>query len=267
MKIFEQKITIEGLNIQYNEVGDKQKPLLLFIHGWPMSLVTFKTIDPFVFINELAKYFYVVIPQLPGFFSSEPPKDLWNVEDYARFVHQFVKKLNLDRPIVMGKSFGGGVAAMLAYKYPADVNKLILVDSATLPERNKLFWFKIVKPFVIFGRWLIKSNIMPFILKRVLISKFTGVPKESIQKNNFRQYLIMVDIFLTYSRQFDPKSIQAPTLIVWGDKDNVTPFREARRLNETIPNSQLLTFEGGHLVFETQPGKVIGGIIEALAKM
>lgn len=264
--VAEHSAKISGLNIHYLVSGNKQNPLLLFIHGWPMSLVMLKTIDPLVFISELAKYFYVIIPQLPGFFHSEPPKDLWSMENYADFVHQFIQRLNLDKPIIMGKSFGGGVAAMCAYKYPSDVSKLILIDSATVPERTKLSWFKVTKPIAMLGRWLMVKDWFPFALKRVLISKFVGVPKQFIQRDNFARYLIMVDIFISYSRYFDARALKIPTLIVWGDKDNVTPFREAKRLNKEISNSKLLVFRGGHLVFETKPREVISAIIDSLEK-
>lgn len=263
----EQKMDIDGLRIRYFILGNKQNPTLVFVHGWPMNLVTLKTIDSLMFINELAKYFYVIIPQLPGFFRSEPPKNLWSMENYADFAHQFIRKLNLDKPILMGKSFGGGVAAMYAYKYSSDISKLILVDSATVPERTKLTWFKIVKPIAVLSRWLIVRSWFPFVLKKIIISKFVGVPKEFIQRDNFARYLIMVDIFISYSRYFDARAIKVPTLIVWGEKDRVTPFREAKRLNKEIPSSKLITFPGGHLVFETKPKEVISGIMNALRNM
>ncbi len=264
--IVERRIKIDGLNIHYLVGGNKQNPLLVFIHGWPMNLVVLKTVDPLVFISELVKHFYVIIPQLPGFFRSEPPKNLWSMENYADFVRQFIQRLNLGKPILMGKSFGGGIAAMCAHKYPADVSKLILIDSATVPERTKLPWFKIVKPVAMLSRWFMVKNWFPFVLRRVLISKFVGVTKQFIQKDNFTQYLIMVDIFISYSRYFNAKAIKVPTLIVWGDKDKVTPFREAQRLNKEIPNSKLLVFRGGHLVFETRPKEVISAIINSLGR-
>lgn len=60
------------------------------------------------------------------------------------------------------------------------------------------------------------------------------------------------------------KKLKMPVIIVWGDKDKVTPLEEAKRIHEKVKNSTLHAFKGGHLVLEKNPKEVIYGIVKQL---
>lgn len=137
------KTSIDGTIVYYRAGGDPAKPHLIFFNGWGARLNGIFGSDKV--IEELSKHFYVVSPELPGFMRSEPPKEVWKVDDFATFIYKLLQPLNLENPVVMGQSFGGGVAALYTMNFVRKAKCLILVD-AVLAGRienctSPFFWF------------------------------------------------------------------------------------------------------------------------------
>ncbi len=127
------KITIDNLTVHYETYGDNTKQPLVLIGGWPMNLLSLNLVnfDPTPILNELTKHFYVILPENPGFLRSDPPKTVWSVYDYGKYIHEFIKTLDIQNPIVVGKSFGGGVTLTYANMYPDDrIKSVIIIDGA-----------------------------------------------------------------------------------------------------------------------------------------
>ncbi|MEZ0268649.1 MAG: alpha/beta fold hydrolase, partial [Nitrososphaeraceae archaeon] len=71
IKMKNQTITVDGQTIFYREAGDKEKPTILLLHGFPTSSHMFRNVIP-----ALADKFHLVAPDYPGFgYSSMPPVD------------------------------------------------------------------------------------------------------------------------------------------------------------------------------------------------
>lgn len=257
------KVKIDDLTVNYHTIGNPNKQIIVFVHGWPMGLVMIKKINILSLFKELARHFYVIVPEHPGFFRSDPPKSMWGMNEYANYLHKFINKLKLKKPIIMGKSFGGAVAATYAILYPTNIRTLILVDAATR-KRKEQFWYKFVLPPTLITTWFISSKFSPMFLKKIVISRFLNVPKDFIKENTFRKYLIMSKIFIEYRIDVDYKKLQVPLILVWGDNDAITPIEEAKRIHKKVKNSKLLVFHGGHLVMEKNPKEVIDSIVKNL---
>src|SRR3989344_2912825 len=188
--ITDHKILIDGLNICYSTAGSPKNPPLIFLHGWGARKGNIFGKGRANVILTLSKYFHVVAPELPGLIRSEPPHEAWGMEEYARFVHAFLDYIGVRNPIVMGQSFGGGIATHYAHLFPNNTSSLILIDA--VPSNRQENWYRnICLKFQSIWDYVVKSKYMPLIAKKCLISLWLGVPWGHITKQNFIKYMIM----------------------------------------------------------------------------
>lgn len=260
----DQKTIIDGLTIYYRTAGESSKQALVFLHGWAAHIDGILGSDKVIL--ELSKYFYVIAPEHPGLCRSTPPKEIWGFDDYARVLNKLLKSLNIQKPVIMGQSFGGGVATAYAKLYPEELKSLILVDSITTKrphnfyQKSKHLWW----PFFSF---VSKSRWIPLFFKKIWISFSLGVPMKMINVSNVESYSIMGEIPLGdgYYLNFDYRTLQMPVVLVWGNRDTwVTPIVRAKEIHKEIKNSKLLIVKGPHTILYQKPKMVIGEIIKLL---
>ena len=260
-KLTENKATIDGRDIYYQTAGNSTNAPLIFMHGWGARRDDTCGIGRKNVTAELAKHFNVYSLELPGLIRSEPPQSIWDMEDYGRFLRLFIEEVGIDHPIVMGQSFGGGVATTYAGLYPEDVPYLVLVD-ASPGKRTKNFYYSLRFRWKPFFDWTVDSRFVPLSFKRTVVSLYLGVPQEAINRENVRKYLVMSDVETTYSVKTDYSLLPMPTLLIWGKDDiYVTPLDRAREIAKEIPNVNLVIIEGGHLALYTNTNEAIQAII------
>ena len=127
------KIRIEDININYIQYGSGKINMVL-LHGWGQNI---KMMMPIA--NAFKSIFKITIIDLPGFGSSDEPKEVLTITDYADIIHKLLNKLKIENPILVGHSFGGRISIAYASKYP--VRKLILLASP-FEKRQKSPSFK-----------------------------------------------------------------------------------------------------------------------------
>ena len=112
-------ITVKGLNIEYIEEGSGIPVLLL--HGWGSSFDVYKGI-----MASLSDRCRLVAVNFPGCGNSETMAEPWDLQDYCDFVCEFMQKVGLKDPIMMGHSHGGRVTmymAALGYLGKGDIER------------------------------------------------------------------------------------------------------------------------------------------------
>lgn len=265
--MFDSKITIGGLNIFYSISGDRNKPPLIFLHGWGSRIDSFGSYVGITgVVEELAKYFYVFAPELPGLLRSDAPKEVWNYEQFAEVIFKVANALNWKPSIVMGQSFGGGVATAFAKLYPNFTKTLIIVDSVVSkrPQNSYMTW---LYAWANFRKKVFPSPFVPKFIKKLLTNIYFGTPIEFIDDKNIKEKTMMSDIDLTRNLIMDYKRLKMPLIIVWGDRDTwVTPISRAREIHEEVKDSRLIIEDGGHPVLYQKPKIVIADILKALSK-
>jgi pimeloyl-ACP methyl ester carboxylesterase len=116
-------VEIDGRRVNVVEMGDG--PPLLLVHGlsgcWQNWLEN---------IPHFARSHRVIAPDLPGFGSSEMPREEISIAGYARFLEELCDALSIDAAAVVGNSMGGHVASELAIGSPQRVERLMLVSAA-----------------------------------------------------------------------------------------------------------------------------------------
>jgi pimeloyl-ACP methyl ester carboxylesterase len=220
---------------------------ILILHGWGSSSERWQAVK-----DALSEKGYTVfVPNLPGFGDEPPPQEAWSVEDYAEWVFGWTERQNLSAFFLAGHSFGGGIAAVFAAKYPQKVKKLIFISAAIVRRRTfKHFLFLLV------------SKIAAAIFLLPPLSRFRATAQKLLYRlAGTRDYYRLtkkaapLTMKETFKRVIQEdlrnylKSISCPTFIVWGREDKVTPLSDALCIQQSITNSQLKVLPGiGHAV-------------------
>jgi pimeloyl-ACP methyl ester carboxylesterase len=220
---------------------------IVVLHGWGAHI---EAIAPILATLEGAPD--LIALDLPGFGDSEPPPEAWDVDAYAGFMIDFLEHLDVPRAHLIGHSHGGRVSIAIAADRPERVGRLLLVDSAGLrPKRG----------------WRYRRRVAVAKLGRVL-AKVGGATGRRLQERMrarvaSRDYLEASEAMRGTFRAVVAADlsdrlprISAPTLLVWGDRDEDTPLWMAHRMEELIPDAGLVVLEGaGHYSYADAPGQ------------
>jgi pimeloyl-ACP methyl ester carboxylesterase len=185
------------------------------------------------------KYFkYSEAPNLPGHPDGKP---CTSIDDYARWLHEYVMQGDDSKPVIAGHSLGGAIALMYALSYPEDVKALILVSTgARLRVRPDLL--KIIEDLIPApDKWLKKvvepplNRVAPDVAEKIV----NGMAKvgPAVQLNDFRccdKFDVMEKI----------GQIAVPTLVISGTEDDMTPFKYSHYLADKIAGARLVIIEG-----------------------
>ncbi len=120
-----------GINLHYTRTGPG-KPSLLLLHGLMANGLCWTDIA-----RALENEYDVIMPDFRGHGKSSVPDFGYRYEDHAKDIAGLVHNLGIDRPILIGHSMGGLVAAMVASLYPASIRGLILADPAFLSSKQQ----------------------------------------------------------------------------------------------------------------------------------
>lgn len=241
----EKEIGLEGLTVRM-EVTGEGRPLIL-MHGWGCDHTTVRSIAATAAMTHT-----VYNIDFPGFGGSQEPAEVWGVERYTRLIEELVVKEGLERPVLVGHSFGGRVAILYASRN--EVDKVVLVDAAGIkPSRSlgyylKVYSFKAAKRFwkLVLGKEKAQKRIDAMRARR-------GSGDYAAASPMMRRILSkVVNEDLTDRLHM----IEAPTLLVWGENDTATPMADARKMAKLIPDAGLVSFPGcGHYSFLDNPGQ------------
>lgn len=218
---------VNGLKMYY-EIHGQGKPIVL-IHGGGSTIQTnFEKIIPL-----LAKNRQVIAVELQAHGRTNDRNTDLTFEQDADDVATLLKNLKIDKADFFGFSNGGTTTLQIAIRHPEIVDKMIL--GSALAKRNGVpDWF-----------WGFMENAklenMPAQLKDGY--KKVAADTNGLQVMHDRDAKRMVNFKDIPDEQI--KSIKAPTLIIIGDKDVITP-EHAIELHRQIANSELAIIPGGH---------------------
>ncbi len=204
-------------------------PTMLLLHGLFGAMSNWDGVLPL--FSQYTKAHALSFPLLTA-----PRADV-GVKTLAAYVEYYIRSRNLGKVILCGNSLGGHVAMRLCLSSPELVDSLVLAGPSglyehtvdSLPIRPNRQFIKDHMGRVFYNAQFITEEAVQEILS--IISK-RGNHLNLIQaartakKDNLLQYL---------------KNIQVPTLLLWGEEDEVTTMDVARIFNQNIPNSTLVS--------------------------
>ena len=231
---------------------------ILLIHGWNYKNYYNKTNDiawanRLDFIKDLEKKYNVYYPDLPGFGKNKSPKETkWSLDDYCKYIDNYIKdnKLNID--YIIGYSFGGAVAINYKYKFNKDI-KLILISPAIIRNNKKSKKFittpKIFTP--------IRNKLRDFYLINIAKTK-EMVYGDRFLRNTY-QDIVRINM-LPILEKLNYRDIK----IIYGkDDDMVLPYEVYNKINNNF-KKQITIIDGDHDIANTNKDKLVTIITETI---
>ena len=241
-------VSIAGRTIHYHAAGHldgRAGHRVLYVHG------TGCTGELWVpHMTAIADRHAGVAIDLPGHGRS-PGRGFRGVADYAYFVVELAAALGWERFVLAGHSLGGAIAQLTALHHPERLDGLVLVDTgARLRVHPALL--RGAREALAAGRdapadrsWGFSSATPQSVVDAVHALNASTDP--AVTYGDW----IADDTFDVMSRVGE---IRAPTLIVCGADDRLTPVKYHRFLHERIPGSRLTILDrAGHWAFREQP--------------
>jgi pimeloyl-ACP methyl ester carboxylesterase len=263
---------ILGMKVHYRDEGvaTDSVPLIL-LHGMSSSLNTWDSV-----VIDLKPHKRVISLDLPGFALTGPsPENAYNFPYYSKFIDSFTTRLQIKRFILVGNSMGGAISWNYALHNPSRLAKMVLVDAAGYPKKGESgsLGFKLASTPVI-------NNLLLYVTPKALVRKsletvyYDQSRVTDAQVERFHDVAIRegnreaaLQIFKG-SFKGDPnqiKSIKTPTLILWGDKDNLIGVNNVDNFLKDIQGSKAEIYKNiGHVPMEEVPGKVASSILRFL---
>ncbi|MCM1337995.1 MAG: alpha/beta hydrolase [Candidatus Amulumruptor caecigallinarius] len=237
----------DGVRMRYRVSGDGQ-PIVL-MHGWGCRADTLASIEQ-VALRAGCRVYNV---DFPGFGESSEPPFTWGVEQYTDLIEKLIAKEKIDRPTLLGHSFGGRVGILYASRHP-EVRRLVLVDAAGIKPRRSLSYYRKVYTFK-----AAKALAKLFLGKEAAQRRIDAMRSKRGSSDYAGASPVMRAILSKVVNEdlTDRLSlIKAPTLLIWGENDTATPLADARTMARLIPDNGLVSFPGcGHYSFLDNPGQ------------
>ncbi len=255
-------ISVNGMDVHFRDEGDQSDAIpIVLIHGTGSSLHTFD-----VWTNSLKNSHRVVRVDLPAYGLTGPfPDRNYSLAHYTNFLKEFLLTLGINQCVLAGNSLGGEIAWHFTLEQPEMVKQLILINAAGYPKNSKSvpIAFKIAQTPVlnklltsITPRFLVKASVenVYFDTSKVTDSLVTRYFELTLREGNRLAFIDRLKMSKDTSAYNNIKSIQQPTLIIWGAKDLLIPVENAYKFHEYLPNSTLVVLDDtGHTPMEESP--------------
>ena len=243
----------DGVKLFYDVQGDGD-PTLLFVHGWMMSHEVWREQVP-VFSQDHK----VVSIGLRGFGQSDKPDGEYTLELFADDIDFMVGELGLNKPVFIGWSMGASIGLLYATAHSERLSKLVLVDGTPLLIASEDFNHAIPPEA---GEQLVGALQADFTGgARAFVDLMFPEPGIDELKNwvhgitqQTKQAIALNTIANVGGRDLRVllKQISLPTLILYGEQDQVCLPGASRYMHEQIQNSDIYEFPGkGHVPFLT----------------
>ncbi len=271
---------VDGAGLEITNGKLTKKPTLIALHGGPGFDHGYLRpgLGP---LKDHAQLIYVDLRGQGR--SARPPIESCTLEQWADDVASLCEALEIERPVVFGHSAGGFVAMHLALRHPGLVGGLILCDSSptltpiedggppapTLASRagpdvlaaaSTIFSSKITPESLA----VFTEKVMPFYAGPSHMDVPPRILSLSSANVDIMDYFFS-KLAASYNVVEELPDITAPTLVMVGEHDWVTPPRASRAITRGIPNAKMVQIAGaGHLPFSEEPEQFLAAVVAFL---
>ncbi len=274
---------ILGLPLHLRDEGPRDDPTpIVLLHGTGDSLHTWQG-----WAESLTPTRRVIRYDLPGFGLTGPDPDHdYSMKRQVAVLVAVLDRLGVERAIVGGNSYGGGIAWQAALAHPERVAGVVLVDASGAPAPDPVASAATAPRSVPIAFRLAGLPALQPLLVRVLpraviessLRNVYGDPSKVTPELVDRYFDLATRegnraaLFARFGRGGEPASTQPasaiaqPTLILWGARDRLIPLAAGERFHAAIPGSELVVFDDlGHVPQEEDPGRTVAALQAFLA--
>ena len=264
-------LDVAGLRLHVRDSGPREAPAVILLHGFAASLHTWEG-----WAQVLAAGHRVIRIDLPGFgLTGRDPTGEYTDARNVTVLVALMDALGLQRASVVGNSMGGRIAWIFAALRPERVDRLVLVSPDGFASPGRAYGVAPKVPLML--------RVLPFVLPDALLRRMlaaaygdpAALTDETVAR--YRDMLLAPGVrraILARTGQSvltDPvpllRRIQAPTLLVWGEKDAMIPVTNAADYQRAIPGSTLVAFpELGHVPQEEAPSRSLEPVMAFLGR-
>ncbi len=261
--------TSDGIRLFYNtnfplQEFNPEKPVVVFIYGLLCSNNHFKYQIPF--FEEQG--YQILLHDYRFHFASSGDGDLetCNFPNIAKDLHELLAELNIKKTLFVGHSMGVNICLEHARRYPEDVSAQVLISGTVVPPQDIMFDSNIVDITMPYIEAFTKKY--PELYKSVWKHSFKNpIAQYAIFDGGFNKKQVEMEFVQLYMKKISElpetlffhllklmhdhdvinhlESIQAPTLVIGGDKDKIIPNYLQNILTKHLPNSQLYIVKNG----------------------
>jgi pimeloyl-ACP methyl ester carboxylesterase len=250
-----------GVTVPYLEQGDPQAATVLLLHAWVESSACFDRL-----LRAVPPTLRVFAMDQRGHGDADKPDDGYALVNFADDIEAFMDAVGLQSAVLLGSSSGGYVAQQVAVQVPHRVDGLVLVGAPRSLQGRPAFADEVDR---------LTDPVDPTWVEESLtwFPRYHHVPDWYI-KDRIRDglrvpaHVWMAGLagFTTAVPPSESATITAPTLIIWGERDELLPLQDACLLLATIPGSRLIVYKDtGHVVLWEQPERVATDLADFVA--
>ena len=241
--------TVNGMAIHYGlgaPLMPARGPTVVFVHGaggaqeqWRLQM------------RRLGSRWNTLAMDLPGHGESHG-SGYGTIEEYRDFVRGLLDTLGITPAVLVGHSMGGGIVQRFALAYPDRLMALVLVGTGARLRVHPDILASVRRADAeeagrLISRWAYSEAALPATLAQG--AEAFARTKASVLEGDF----LACDAFDVMQ---ELSAIRAPTLVVCGEDDRLTPVKYARFLQQGIPGATLATIPGaGHMVMLEKPAE------------
>ncbi len=247
-------------------------PVVVMLHGFTGSKENW-----YPLATRLRGKYRLLVPDLPGWGESErKPGADYGFGAQAERVAGFIQALSPGKPVVLlGHSMGGGIAALVAARYPRLVAKVGLLDSAGVRFNENQFALDVLagtNPFAVSDVASLQRYI-DTVFHRQQAKPWIPWPASSgiirMRKRDAAFEQDVLDGIGRGSEQFAPgeeaANIHQPALLLWGRQDVVIDLSAMAVFAARMPQArQVLVDDAGHMSLMEQPAAVADAVVQLI---
>ena len=267
-------VELDGMQVHIRDTGPHSDPNpILMLHGMSSSLHSFEGWQ-----TRLQTQRRVISVDLPGFGLTGPsPQGDYRIDVYTRFVLRLLDTLEIKRGVLVGNALGGEVACQTALLAPDRVHKLVLIDAdgyqPSVLSMPLAFQFASMRGL----RW-VSERILPRPLITSSLHSVFGQDEKVTQERIDRYFELSLRVGnrrALFQRMDQAtwgesapliRQITQPTLVLWGERDQMISPDLGARFCQDIPRCRLVSFPKlGHLPQEEDPEVTVKALQTFLA--
>ena len=267
-------IDVDGVRLHYLDKGEGEPLVLLHGNGTMAEDYVISTV-----FEHAAKNYRVIVFDRPGYgYSERPAGQIWSATAQAQLLHKALAQLNIERPIIVGHSWGTLVALSMALEQPSQVRSLVLLSGYyyPMPRLDVVLAAPMAIPLIghllrytvspLMGRMLWPLAVRKLFLPSEQPSRFKAkfpvwmALRPSQLRANAGDGALMVPEAARLTERY--RELRLPIVIMAGSGDLLAiPKLHSERLHDEIKHSKLIMTHGdGHMIHQLAPHEVLKAI-------